>query len=85
MKGSATEMTTFCVRVTIMFLLCCCTSGRRYDKDGRERMWWTEEAVQAFKDRSQCFVEQYSNYEMFGIPVSSLAPNSSFDPARCSI
>ena len=25
MKGSATEMTIFCVRITIMFLLCCVT------------------------------------------------------------
>ena len=45
-------------------------TGRRYDKYGRKRMWWSEEAVQAFKDRSQCFVEQYSNYEMFGLSVS---------------
>lgn len=43
--------------------------GRRYDKNGRRRMWWTKEAVEAFKKRSECFVEQYSDYEMFGIHV----------------
>ena len=45
-----------------------CT-GRQYDKDGRKRMWWTETAVQNFEDRTQCFVDQYSNYELFGISV----------------
>ena len=44
--------------------------GRQYDKNGRRRMWWTKEAVQAFNERAQCFVEQYSNFEMYGIPVS---------------
>ena len=44
-------------------------AGRQYDKDGMKRMWWTEEAVNAFNDRAQCFENQYSMYEMFGIPV----------------
>ena len=44
--------------------------GRRYDKDGHRRMWWTKKSIEAFKKRAECFVEQYSNYEMFGIPVS---------------
>ena len=45
-------------------------TGRKYDKDGVERMWWTEEAVQVFNNRSQCFVNQYSMYKMFGLSVS---------------
>lgn len=60
----------------------CITIGRQYDKDGRERMWWTEKAVETFNNRAQCFTDQYSNYEMFGISVSSLECNSSFYPAR---
>ena len=53
---------------TIVYQLCIL--GRQYDKNGRRRMWWTQEAVQAFNERAQCFVEQYSNFEMYGIPVS---------------
>ena len=45
-------------------------TGRQFDKDGIQRMWWTEKAVETFNDRAQCFVNQYSMYEMFGIPVS---------------
>ena len=44
--------------------------GRQFDKDGIQRMWWTEESVEEFNDRAQCFVEQYSEYEMFGLSVS---------------
>ena len=33
-------------------------------------MWWSKEAVDKFKERAQCFVEQYSQYELFGISVS---------------
>jgi predicted metalloendopeptidase len=45
-------------------------NGRQYDKNGRKRMWWSKEAVKKFKERAQCFVEQYSQYELFGIPVN---------------
>ena len=51
-------------------IACFTFIGRQYDKDGIPRMWWTKEAVQAFNDRTECFVKQYSMYEMFGIPVS---------------
>ncbi|CAI7997216.1 Phosphate-regulating neutral endopeptidase PHEX, partial [Geodia barretti] len=44
-------------------------NGRQYDKNGRKRMWWSKEAIEKFKERAQCFVKQYSHYEMFGIPV----------------
>ena len=47
-------------------------TGQRYDKDGILRPWWTDQSVSAFKERQQCFAEQYSNYEMFGFNVSSL-------------
>ena len=45
------------------------SNGRRYDKDGHRRMWWSKGAVQAFKDEARCFVEQYSNYSLFGLHV----------------
>ena len=52
-------------------------TGRRYDKDGQERMWWTEEIVKVFNNRAQCFVKQYSMYEMFGISVSKIPTRKS--------
>lgn len=47
-------------------------TGQRYDKDGILRPWWTEESINAFKERQQCFAEQYSKYQMFGFNVSDL-------------
>ena len=32
--------------------------------------WWTDESVQAFKQREPCFIDQYSQYSMFGIPLN---------------
>ena len=46
------------------------TTGRKFDKDGNLRMWWSEKAVQAFNDRAQCFVDQYSKYDISGTQVS---------------
>ena len=46
-----------------------CLTGRQYDKEGRKRQWWSDKSIQNYKNRQDCFVEQYSEYEMFGIPV----------------
>ena len=45
-------------------------TGQRYDKDGILRPWWTNESVAAFKEKQECFIKQYSGYEMFGFHVS---------------
>ena len=45
------------------------TLGQRYDKDGILRPWWTNASVTAFQERQECFVKQYSGYEMFGYNV----------------
>lgn len=47
-----------------------CTLGQRYDKNGVLTPWWTNASVTAFKKRQECFVKQYSGYEMFGYYVS---------------
>ena len=44
-------------------------TGRLFDKDGRINLWWTPKAVRAFQEEAQCFVDQYSNYAMFGTNV----------------
>jgi len=46
-----------------------CLIGRQYDKEGRKRRWWSYKSIQNFETRQDCFVEQYSKYEMFGISV----------------
>merc|ERR1712168_1657734 len=36
--------------------------GRQYDGTGNLRPWWSEETLQGFLDRAQCFIDQYGNY-----------------------
>jgi predicted metalloendopeptidase len=36
--------------------------GRQYDGSGNLAPWWTEETLQAFTARAQCFIDQYGNY-----------------------
>ncbi|KAK7749690.1 hypothetical protein SLS53_000269 [Cytospora paraplurivora] len=38
------------------------SSGRHYDQNGNYTDWWDEDTVQAFKTKTDCFVEQYHNY-----------------------
>lgn len=40
--------------------------GREYDKDGNLRPWWQNSSVDAFKNRTECMVEQYSQYTING-------------------
>ena len=40
--------------------------GREYDKDGNLRPWWHNSSVEAFKSRTQCMVDQYSQYTING-------------------
>lgn len=38
--------------------------GRRYDKDGNLKQWWTEDTLREYEHRVQCIVEQYSQYNV---------------------
>lgn len=49
---------------------CPPTTGREYDKDGNLRPWWKNSSVEAFKQQTECMVEQYSNYSVNGEPVN---------------
>uniref|UniRef100_A0A5G2RMY7 Endothelin-converting enzyme 1 n=1 Tax=Sus scrofa TaxID=9823 RepID=A0A5G2RMY7_PIG len=40
--------------------------GREYDKDGNLRPWWKNSSVEAFKQQTECMVEQYGNYSVNG-------------------
>ena len=41
--------------------------GREFDADGNMRSWWTNQCVEKYKDKSQCFIDQYSNYSIDGV------------------
>ena len=38
------------------------STGRHYDQTGNYTNWWDEKTVQAFEERAQCFVDQYSDF-----------------------
>ncbi|XP_012945910.1 membrane metallo-endopeptidase-like 1 [Aplysia californica] len=38
--------------------------GRQFDKTGHLKQWWSDSAIQKFKDKAQCIVDQYSAYVM---------------------
>uniref|UniRef100_A0AAY5EFJ1 endothelin-converting enzyme 1 n=1 Tax=Electrophorus electricus TaxID=8005 RepID=A0AAY5EFJ1_ELEEL len=40
--------------------------GREYDKDGNLRPWWQNSSVDAFKNRTECMVDQYTQYTING-------------------
>ncbi|KAI1107291.1 endothelin-converting enzyme 1 [Jackrogersella minutella] len=41
-------------------------SGRHYDEHGNFTDWWTNNTVQEFDKRADCFVDQYSNFTVQG-------------------
>ena len=45
-------------------------SGQQYNEDGILTQWWTNASVAAFKERQQCFVDQYSSYSIFGYNIN---------------
>ncbi|KAK6627271.1 hypothetical protein RUM44_009748 [Polyplax serrata] len=36
--------------------------GRLFDQDGNLHKWWKEPAIEAFHERAQCLIDQYSKY-----------------------
>ncbi|XP_063227769.1 neprilysin-4-like [Bacillus rossius redtenbacheri] len=38
--------------------------GRRYDKHGNLKQWWTEKTLVEYEQRVQCIVEQYGQYNV---------------------
>ncbi|GFS77769.1 endothelin-converting enzyme homolog [Trichonephila clavipes] len=45
-------------------------SGRLYDKHGNLNQWWKNSTIQNFEKRSQCFIDQYSSYEVAGTKLN---------------
>ncbi|TKS80520.1 Endothelin-converting enzyme 2 [Collichthys lucidus] len=44
--------------------------GREYDKEGNLRPWWQNSSVEAFRQRTECMVDQYSRYLVNGEQVN---------------
>jgi endothelin-converting enzyme len=38
--------------------------GRHYDPSGNFTVWWDESSIQNFRNRTECFVEQYNNFSL---------------------
>lgn len=44
--------------------------GREYDKEGNLRPWWQNSSLEAFRQRTECMVDQYSRYTINGEHVN---------------
>lgn len=42
------------------------STGRHYDQNGNYTDWWTNSTVEGFKERADCFVNQYAQYTVPG-------------------
>lgn len=42
------------------------STGRHYDETGNFTDWWNNETVHAFKEKAQCFVDQYHDFSVPG-------------------
>ncbi|XP_078035136.1 M13 family metallopeptidase neprilysin 3 isoform X3 [Augochlora pura] len=44
--------------------------GREYDLNGNLNQWWNNATIDRFKNRTECFVEQYNGFEVHGRHVN---------------
>ncbi|XP_051168246.1 neprilysin-1-like isoform X5 [Leptopilina boulardi] len=40
--------------------------GRKYDKNGNDIPWWSNETIAEYDKRAKCFVDHYNNYKVDG-------------------
>ena len=42
-------------------------TGRKFNKHGElKKQWWSNASLAAFKEKSQCMIDQYSKYQVRG-------------------
>lgn len=46
------------------------SQGQQYDENGYRTQWWTNASTAAFNSRTKCFVDQYNNYKLQGVPMN---------------
>lgn len=44
--------------------------GREYDKEGNLHQWWNNKTIERFKNRTDCFERQYTNYQINGRSIN---------------
>ncbi|XP_022784781.1 endothelin-converting enzyme homolog [Stylophora pistillata] len=45
-------------------------SGRLFNKDGNLADWWSNKSIEAFKNKSKCLEDQYSNYTFHSLNLN---------------
>lgn len=52
-------------------------TGRKFDYEGNENMWWTNQTIEEYEKRTTCFVNHYESYLLPGIEekVFLILPN----------
>ncbi|KAI0238131.1 hypothetical protein LSAT2_011234 [Lamellibrachia satsuma] len=46
--------------------------GRLFDKFGNLKEWWTKRSSKAYKKRTECMINQYNNFTVFGRHLNGL-------------
>ncbi|CAH1115507.1 unnamed protein product [Psylliodes chrysocephalus] len=41
--------------------------GRKYDKNGNKKQWWTNQTIKNFENLTECFVKQYEDFIVPGV------------------
>ena len=49
------------------------TNGRQYNKAGVYDQWWTDASIDQFDDKAEFIRQQFSQYRVMGILVSSIS------------
>ncbi|XP_050432624.1 neprilysin-11 isoform X2 [Adelges cooleyi] len=42
-------------------------TGRKYDENGNENIWWTNSTTEEYEQRTECFVRHYESYSITGL------------------
>ena len=49
----------------------CLHVGRLFNETGQMEDWWTQQSVDNFIAMQKCYVDEYSEFNLFGIYVSN--------------
>lgn len=58
-------------------------TGREYDEHGNLHQWWNNRTIEIFNNRTKCFVDQYSKYQLFGKNINGKQTLGKFKYFQC--